>query len=142
VRNGNFDSENDPTPILRSLEKSAVAAKLRHRGMDVTAEDATPEDVVLYRAIIVESRDRLRKIWPGIRFHVIYWDTFEGVGRYPLFDDAFANTGIVVHSVADIFPPVQDWDATYKLRGDVHPNARAHDLMARYVVRAILGIEG
>jgi hypothetical protein len=141
VRNGNFDSDEDPTRMLRALEKSAIASTMRRRGMDVSARDATQQDVALYRAIIVESRDRLRKIWPDIRFDIIFWDKSEAVGPYPLFDDGFESLGIAVYSVGEILPPVENWDAAYKLPRDIHPNARAHDLMARFIVRAILGIE-
>jgi hypothetical protein len=140
VRSGNFDSDEDPTRVLRALEKSAVADKLRRRGMDLGANDATPEDVVLYRAIVLESHDRLRKIWPDLEFHIILWDAFEGVGHYPLFDERFNAAGITIHSIGQILPPVANWDATYKLPRDIHPNAHAHDLIAQYVVREILKI--
>jgi hypothetical protein len=143
VRAGNFDSEEDPSRVLRALEKSAVATKLRRKSMDVGAGDATPEDVALYRAILAASAARLKELWPGLEFHVLVWDTpDEAMGPYPLFDDAFAaSSGITIHPMTKILPAVDDWPGTYKLHGDIHPNAYAHDLIARYVVREILRVD-
>jgi hypothetical protein len=138
VRNGNFDSEGDPTLPLRALEKSAVATKLRQRGMEAGAGDATLEDVKLYRALVLQSAAGLRRIWPDLEFHIIFWDGQEGVGAHPLFDESFEQAHITIHPISTILPPVENWEAAYKLPRDIHPNPRAHDLVAAYVAREIL----
>jgi hypothetical protein len=140
VRTGNFDSEHDPSKMLRALEKSGVATELRRRGMDVGAGDATEEDAKLLRAIVAESRRLLVETWPDLEFHVVYWDAYDAVGRWPLFDDPPLD-GIEVHRISEILPPVDDPEGVYKLPHDVHPTPRAADLIAAYVVRNVLGID-
>jgi hypothetical protein len=139
VRHGNFDSEPNATAALAALEKSAVAIHLRKRGMDVGAGDATEEDVALFHAIVDASRRLVAEKWPGASFHVIHWDTYEALGRWPLFEGPDAE-GLTVHPISRMLPPVEDPDAAYKLPHDVHPNPRAHDLIAAYVAEQILGM--
>jgi len=138
VRAGNFDSDDQSVRALRALEKSAVATELRKRSMDVSATDGTREDVTLYRAIVEESARRLREIWPGLEFHIIYWDVYDVVGRYPLFEDGWRPAGATVHPISKILPATDDYLRVYKLRDEVHPNAYADDLIASYVAREIL----
>jgi hypothetical protein len=140
VRNGNFDSQGDPTRVLREMEKSAVAAQIRKISMEAGAGDATEEDVKLYRAILEESSRRLHEIWPQIEFHVVFWDTFEAQGRFPLFETPLDGGRVVVHPISRILPPTDNPEAEYKLGDGVHPNPRTDDLIARYVAREILHV--
>jgi len=141
IRSGNFDSEHDPTRPLRALEKSGVATALRRRAMDVGPGDATEDDVALFRAIVEESRRLLVEKWPDLEFHVIYWDVYDNQGRWPLFDDDPRMAGIAIHPISQILPPVDDPQGVYKFVHDVHPTARADDLIAAYVVGHILHVD-
>ncbi len=130
VRYGNF---HDP-----DVDLPWSAAKLE--GPEPGAGDVTPENIHLLYGIVDRSRALLARSYPGIEFHVLYWDK----GEWPLFGAGWDATRAPVHFVSDILrrpEDVEEWRHAYKLDGDDHPNALAGDGMARYVVREILGLE-
>ena len=139
VRRGNFDSQADADAPLRALEQSGVAKQLRLARMDLGATDVTAEDITLTRAIVAESARKLRERWPDIELHVIDWDGIDPIAPPPLFDRADpVLAGITFHSIGQMLPAVDDPQTEYKLPRDVHPNPRAHDLIAQYVAEKIL----
>ena len=129
-REGNFD---DGTGFLDGLLTRSAAAR---RARDAVRPDEN--DVELFHAIVHRSRRLLEQAYPGIEFHVLYWD----VGDPRLFDDDDRTTQITVHRVTDIFPERQRWEGVYTFEHDVHPTPHAHSLLAGHIVRNVLTHDG
>lgn len=123
-RDGNLD-EHRPSQA-RLLESSRLIR---------TAYDSimpSPADFNLYYKIVQRTRDLFAAHHPKVEFHVLNWNLNHG----QLFGPDIATDGIRVHALDSIMPVVET--AEYKIPHDGHPNPRAHELLADYVVRAIL----
>jgi len=140
-RAGNFDTDEPDLAksVANALGDSGLGRQIRRRGMDVGTSEATEADVQLFRSIVATAAEELEQRWPGIEFHVLYWDRWDSQGPYDLFDESLQSKGITVHNISEILPDRSDWERAYRLPHDIHPNATTHDLMAAYVVRDLLG---
>lgn len=144
VRDGHFDfaaQTSRPELVAGLPDDSFLARQLEERPEDVGVDQVTEADVELFHAIVATSARRLKQRYPGVEFHVLYWDRGDSVGPVPVFGDAIEADLVSVHPVSGILPPSDDWQRDYKLPHDVHPRARTHELMAAYVVDRILGGE-
>jgi len=124
TRNGNFDDDATLSP----LADSEVARRLSD-----SIEPAV-EDVELLNAIVQESHRLLERLYPGIEFHVLYWD----VGPPWLFDDKRTAAGLRVHRLSAVLPHWDRWEQLYTFDHDVHPTPRAHFIIARHVIDRVL----
>jgi len=90
----------------------------------------------LYLAIVAAAGRAVEREFPGSEFHVIFWDLWpEG----PDYAEALTKRGLRVHRVTEIIPDIGDHPERYWVHPlDQHPNAKALDAVARYVVRRIL----
>jgi hypothetical protein len=119
--------------LLKKLSKSAL-----YQRMFGVQSAITDSDVRLYGAIVGRSRDLLLSRFPDAEFHVLLWgyredETFRSVRK------ALIKRGLIVHAVSDILPDFEEHPERYQLdRLDTHPNALAHDSIARYVADEIL----
>lgn len=96
---------------------------------------ATESDVALFHRIVQRSRDLLQNRFPGIQFHVLYWD----FGGPEVFTNDSEAAGIPVHRLSKLLPTdPAELERTYQIEHDGHPNPQAHALIAEYVVTAIL----
>ena len=75
--------------------------------------------------------------WPEAAFHVLLWPyhdlDIQGI------EAGLRRAAIPVHRVAEILEGFQDDPNRYLIPVDEHPNARACDGIARYVIDAIAG---
>ena len=131
VRHGRFCDNLVVEGISQLLNRSLVFRRVL--GWD---RRASQRDVELFMAILRETRDVLRVQHPDAAFQVVLWD-------YP---DELTTTllakmkadGFVVHPVTEILPGFAEDPAPYLLAHDKHPNARAHELIARYLFEHVI----
>ena len=97
----------------------------------------------LFVAIVAKSQKILSERYDGAELHVVLWDD----PTDPLTSsirDRLRTAAIPVHLVTEILPDYPGYDVTnttYHIPDDEHPNARAHDLLARYLVEEVLRSE-
>ena len=149
VRQGTFlDLESARTPpspleetVVYNIRKSAIARLLMARPRKLTDVDEQ-----LWLALVVQSRDMVAEKFPDAAFHVLMWSWAGTISDdQPELSErmtaGLVSAGVTIHSVEDILPNHTANPAPYQLSPlyDHHPNAAANDLIARYVVREILG---
>ena len=141
---GHFD--DDPTFVerwkgtflLKQLKRSRTIQRLFDRERSLT-----DEDFALYAAIVRRSRELATARFPGVRFSVLLWRDVGIAGGAELYEKvrAVLEAGqFDVREVEQILPGFADDESPYRVPRDLHPNARAHDGVAQYVVREILGL--
>jgi hypothetical protein len=138
IRNGHFDDETGATRATAG--ESFLARRTESPPEDVGVDQTEPGDVELFHAIVRKSAALLRERYPGLEFHVIYWDAGDSIGSIPLFGDGLADPSIVVHPITTVLPAADDWQAAYKLPHDVHPTAATHAAIAAYIAQRIVGL--
>lgn len=127
VRDGNFESSR--SAFGDTSEVATLVTRIRD------SAGIAPEDIELFFAIVRESRAALERLYPGIEFHVLYWDT----ERDPeALRKGWKRYGFHVHRLSQILPDWSDRKSLYQQPDDSHPNARADELIGRYVANEIL----
>ncbi|MGE5444432.1 MAG: hypothetical protein ACM3SR_07500, partial [Ignavibacteriales bacterium] len=140
---GNFDDGKIiPQIIIKDLNKSLiyrdVIGNRRFIGRD--------KDIDLFVAIVYASKRRFEKLYPGGKFHVIFWENrfIKYEKPYKILEWLRAlkylkDRGVAVHLTSEIFPDYQLSGDKYKLSHyDGHPNALANQIIAEYVIDNIL----
>jgi len=98
----------------------------------------SPNDIELFLKVVELSRTLLRKQYPQAEFHVIFWNKEDN----PISNEilkGFKERIFPVHLVHDIIPDRQSNKKGYIISPhDGHPNARAHEYIAQYVVKEII----
>jgi hypothetical protein len=97
-------------------------------------EPYAPEDFRLTAALLRTLNAQLSDLYPGIQFHVLYWDQ----PHLTEFDAPLRALGLPVHEVSSFIPSLNDASEPAYLPDDHHPNVWAHGEIARYIIRAIL----
>jgi hypothetical protein len=122
--------------VLRKLDRM-VANVLDADGMG-------PEDVDKYVKIVDKARRILESSYPGIEFHVIFWDE-AGTEPSEYIIRNFVDKGITVHLISDIFPYYDYSTMKYSLGqeymvNDVtwHINGRGYGRIAEYIASRIV----
>lgn len=132
-RDGNFrDGLFSFAAILQAMPDNQLIQRLRVKLYDEPDE----RDWKHYARVVAASARRADELYPGIEFDVLHWDRS---GGHELAATLEAE-GLDVHLVHDVLPPVDDWEGQYALRYDRHPTAAANELLARYVVSDIAGL--
>lgn len=136
ARQGNFTDVEQPRSQQNQLMNKMVDAL-----PFLDRETTTADDVRLLHGIVRTSQQRLAAAYPGITFHVLYWD----IGNPALFTDGWYDDAIEVHRLSRLFGPGEgrwpaDWEQTLLLPHDVHPTAATHARIARYVAETILAL--
>ncbi len=133
-RSGNFNDPNQPRSWSSSLTHDLIDAVPM-----LDRERTTPDDVRLTHGIIRQSKEQLAALYPGIEFHVLYWD----IGEPRLFGPGWFSEDVTVHNLSTVlgsgggqWPP--GWEQQLLLPHDVHPTAATHARIARYVASSIL----
>ena len=122
--------------ILNKLKKSYIYQHLVHNDMYLNSNEAS----MIYISIIKASRRRFETIYPGGSFHVICWHC-GNTNPKEEYDwqwtmNQLRDNGFVLHPTENIF---QDYGPQYVLSPyDFHPNAKAYQVLAEYVVENIL----
>ena len=100
------------------------------------------KDIETYVAIVVAAQKELLKEFPGLEFHVIYWQDKENEKQDRMILESFQKEGIKVHLITDILPDYYKRRFDYAISVfDPHPNLMANKYIANYVIRHILGIK-
>ncbi len=99
------------------------------------------EDIRLFIAIVEAARAKLQLQYPDIAFHMIIWDlTTDNPSKITLYNwwyQELRRRGFQLHLASQILPDYAENRQIYEIRGDGHPNARAHRLLAEYIAHAI-----
>lgn len=147
IRAGHFD-EAPPETVLdsfrrhhhgltktwqRRLEQSAL-----YRAFLRSHRPVTGRDVELFTRVIGAAQQTVRQRYPEASFHVLLWDFEEDRSLLRAVEQGLENQGVQVHSMSSILPGFHANLSTYEISPyDKHPNERAHELIAEYVVRRI-----
>lgn len=117
------------------LQRSAVLKLLRERN-----NFATASDLRLYFAVVKEAAAIAARRWPQAERHILAWNIHESyAGSFEGFQIGLKATGWRVHDIVKALPGYASNPVIHSLhRFDLHPNAAAHDLVAKYVVEEIL----
>jgi hypothetical protein len=97
------------------------------------------DDIELYVGILQRAQEMARDDYPMSEFHVLWWDEDNPDNR--LVIDGLRKRGIDIRLMSEILPnyDVEDINLVYRLhQRDLHPNALANELIARYTLREIL----
>ena len=97
------------------------------------------EEADLAAALLVEGGRELKARYPGIHFRVILWNTD---GEFPLeiFERAargVAKGGVEVHSMEKVIPHFAENWPQYVIQMEGHPNPRAHERIADFILKSI-----
>ena len=133
VYSGSFGGERSflREKIDNQLRKSLIIQKW--------TQSITRNAVDLLAAIVARSAQHVESAYPGSEFHVVFWDQQQRTSRAIV--SALEAKGIRVHRVSDMLPDYYDRYSDYVLDEvfDLHPNQRAHELIAGYVSTEIVG---
>jgi hypothetical protein len=98
----------------------------------------------LARAVVVEAMGELKQLYPGIRTHFISYrvaswsDSGFNSEDLAAFEDSLEPAGIMALPLETIIPRYRYAQRDYVLDPtDLHPNARAHRLIAEFILREI-----
>jgi hypothetical protein len=135
---GHFDDPDSAgswsTYLRYEIRKSALVTALQHLRIG-------PNELRLFLAIVTYSARRIEHMFPDCEFHVLVWPTALGQrgGLHARLIGGLRARGLRVHDVSEVLPTFLDHPEQYQLsRYDHHPNARALDSVAAYVVSTIL----
>ena len=95
----------------------------------------TDEDIELMTGIVSKSKSFFESRYAGSEFHTIVWDRY---ARGEQLVQSLRAAGVRVHPLSGILPDFRNENWRYRLKGDNHPSALAHRLIAEYVVDAIV----
>ena len=124
----------DKRPILyRDLSYSRIWACLRLRWQAI----GPPPSVELTRALIREMRDYVES--RGAEFFVVNWDQDTPMSAVPAGRPGpLAGLDVRVLDTRESAPPA--WD-DWTIRGDGHPDGRAHRRVANLIAKELRGLE-
>ena len=127
-----------PYPVRHGLEKSAL-----YRALLYMRRDTNDADVDLFRAIVEQSRQHLDATYPGIELHILFWDFSHQTDPMEIkIIEALKAAGIQLHLVSTIIPDYIHHRERYILHpADGHPNTVTYDLLAEYILTAIVRFE-
>ena len=134
-REGNFDTPGLAARPAPDLDEGILTWR-RLLGVDAMG---TPEEAELTAAVLIEAARELERLSPGTRLHVLFWKD----ARNPLMDSLAARltaAGLVLHRPEAVIPGyATGWRQWVLNPLDRHPNAAAHDRVADYIAREIVG---
>ena len=87
-----------------------------------------PQDEELFARIVQAAKDRFEATYPGGRFHVLLWPNERTRRLAPILERHRGLDSRVV-----VLPP-----GRHTLPGDLHPDARAYDAVAAFVLRELM----
>ena len=99
----------------------------------------TDKDIRLFLEIVGAARKDIEARFPGLHFHVILWDEGHQDDNFQKLQRGLEEKRIALHLISQILPDFHSNPERYKIGpADPHPNAKAHEFMAKYVVENIL----
>jgi len=134
---GHFDDPGGHGSGWLALLRSKLGSQL-HKSYTFSRVVPEHEEVDLLLAVVEASNEEAMKIWPATSFEIILWDDRPHSAEMRSIGDSLQGSGIPVHRIEDILPPLPEGES-YRLSPDNdHPNAKAHRKIAEYVVDNIL----
>lgn len=123
------------TRLLNQMGKSGI-----YRIVASSQPRISQYDVRLFFAIVKRSKESADQQFPGIKFNIILWESWDGEQElYGTLADGFLQMGIPTHLVPDILPGYALGPSKYVLsRSDRHPSALSNSILADYVVERIV----
>ena len=123
-----------PNEAKHYLEKSAL-----YKGLLYLHRPVNDHDIDLCLRIVDQSRHTLEARYEGVQFHVLFWDfSGEDPTETKLIQGLRAQN-IKVHLISDILPEYRDHENRFEIHpADGHPNKLAYELLADYILRAIV----
>jgi hypothetical protein len=140
---GHFDDGKIITQtIIKILNKSKIYRDIIGNRRIIFRD----RDIDLFVGIVVASKRDFEKLYPGGKFHVIFWDNMfdkdekpENVSGWLRAIMSLKDRGVSVHLTSEIIPDYQNNRFKYNISPyDSHPNALTNQIMAEYVIHNIL----
>ncbi len=109
-----------------------------------TGEDKIDMKLIkTFAGVVDKSRNLLESKYPGIQFHVIYWNesaSYKNDNLGNIIITELRKKEITVHRMTDILPGSFKYDNKnpFLVPYDGHPTPLAHKIIANYVVKEIL----
>jgi hypothetical protein len=128
--------DTSPQPSRRLSDRAAVIlsrSAILHRLAPELGEETEAET---FAAIVDAARRRFETEFEGAELRVLFWGEPSPQSRDLV--ERLERRGLVVYSVADILPGFAANPRRYNLPGDVHPNAEAYDLVARFLAERVI----
>ena len=130
-----------PKNVRYQLNKSLILKKIV-RWQRSTNRD----DIDLFIGVVDRSKGLLENLYPGIKFHLLFWDDDSpqlGEQYAPEMEEiiqGLKGKGVTVHLISDILSvDVEKKWLDYKISYlDGHPNAKANELIAEYLVKEVI----
>ncbi len=116
--------------IRRHIVKSAIGKRFIYHTRKIGDQD---ED--LFFAVVVRSARLLKKTYPKIEFHMLYW----GVPSAGLLS-RLKDEDVIVHSVSNILRDRNVTGGATTINMDGHPTPMACDLIADHIFENILAL--
>ena len=88
--------------------------------------------IQLFTGIVKETERKLKLLYPGIEFHIIIYDVFQGPNHLK-YMEALKKSGIEVHKISEIIPGLKYNDPNYFYL-DSHPKPRLNRELSDYII--------
>ncbi len=148
LRKGQFDEEM-PNDLLgqirafhRHLPKDAKRFLLKsamYRALLFMHRPVNDDDIDLFLRIVDRSRHIIESRYTNASFHVVLWDFSGDNPIESKIVEGLKQKAIPYHLISTILPDYRGHEEKFKIHhADGHPNPLAHDLVADYIVKAIV----
>jgi len=118
----------------RQLTKSNIYGKVVGHSQ---ARLLDSDDFLTFGAIVGQARKHVQRMNPDAQFHVVLWNLDSSLSPHVAAE--FTSRAITYHPVLGNILPDGNYREHFALGPfDHHPNSRAYDLIARYVVEEVL----
>lgn len=130
-----------PVPVIEFLKKSVTFGRIL-RGL---RGRLGPEQLELFLGIVGQTHEVVGQLYPSARFHVILWPALRS-HEQSVFEDLVNGlevSGVDLVLVTSALPEITERSGRRELRikYDGHPTAMAHERIATYLVRNVIGAE-
>lgn len=135
--------------VISSSISSPLGERLKGIKVGNKNQDDTRQiEIQTFAAVVEKSKNLLAKKYPGIEFHIIFWNVEDDNygNEDKLSNDimgALEKREIIIHKLSDILKD-DFWttnDNPYRIPHDGHPTPLMHKIMAEYIVNKIIGIK-
>lgn len=133
---GSFNEPIAPSDRISSWIRSKVKESSIWKRFLKRERNVQQEDVDLFLAIVTNTRDLVKILWPEAEFYVLFWRDKTWVSER--IESDLREHDMNVHLITDVLPDIDINSRKYYLPGDLHPNSYANKLIAEYIVNEIL----
>ncbi len=126
--------------VRKSFFYNTINRRILRMSRDNNKQKNTRQiDINTFTGVVHKSKDLLAEKYPGIEFHVIYWDN-KAIDYNKDIVEALEDKDIKTHKISDFFKDVfwTDEASPYSIPNDGHPSPLMHKIVAEYVVNEII----